>query len=118
VISTRALANLLRVQGGFTYSEVTGSLVTEGYAFSEDPTLERTFDHEVSGQTILSYCIRNSAALRQPENVLGAWLDRETGKTYLDVSTVVSDYEEAAARAKATNQLAVFDLTAQEEVRL
>lgn len=118
MIGISKLALKLREDGGFTYNEHSGALVTEGFAFSEVKGAERIYDHEVTPAAIMAFIIANDKALRSPENNVGGWVDTQTGLVYLDVSTVISDRTTAEERARSANQLAIYDLSTGTEIRL
>lgn len=111
------LADRLRRNGGFTVSPRTGQDVTSGYAVATYPECERQILGRVNPDDIRDYAFTHAATLVRDGNVLGAWVDGETGITYLDISRVVYDRGEALALAREHNQLAVFNLSNGTEIR-
>lgn len=49
---------------------------------------------------------------------VGGWYDNESGKYYFDATLVLNNLEDAILLGKLNNQLAVFDLNSQKEIRL
>jgi hypothetical protein len=93
-------------------------LVTEGFAVSVNPECTMVFDREVTAHDLEMYAKHNHGVLRGIDKVFGAWLDTETGKTYLDVVTVVDDRDKALDLARSHGEIAVFDLGSFEEIRI
>lgn len=104
--------------GGFSVDPVTGADVRSGYAAAVHTECERVLDHPVAVGDLIAYVARYADVLTLPGSVLGGWRDPETGKVYLDVSVVVSDYSIAVALAREAGQLAIFDFAAMESVRI
>lgn len=72
----------------------------------------------VSPDTMAAYMNRHSKDLAVETNYFGGWLDRKSGEVYLDISKNVQDLEEAKKLGKDWEQLAIFDLSSMEEIRL
>jgi hypothetical protein len=109
--------------GGFTV-RMEGTrpreFVTSGYALSIYPDREHIVPAMVGSVNLLGFLTRyadeNSNLLSLPDHYFGAWLDRDAGKIYLDVTRVEPEYEEAMRLAKVNNQLAIFDLDSGTEI--
>jgi hypothetical protein len=109
--------------GGFT-ARMNGTqpqeFVTTGYALSLHPDRECVLPTTVGSVNLLGhladFAFANRDLLGLPGHYFGAWLDREAGKIYLDVTRVESEYEEAMRLAKVNNQLAIFDLDSGTEI--
>lgn len=96
--------------GGFSIDLTTGENVSAGYAVAIHPDRERVIPVDrLTMADLVSYALENLDLLAEPGHVFGAWHDPESGKVYLDVSTVRADRAEALALAREHNQLAVFD---------
>lgn len=110
----------LRVpDGGFSIDLTTGEHVNSGYAVAIHPDRERVIPIEdVTMASLISYALENMDLLAEPGHVFGAWHDPETGKVYLDVSTVRLDRGEAMALARKHGQLAIFDFTSLSSVNV
>jgi len=110
---------LLERNGGFTINHL-GLEVTKGFAVSTDPQLTRVIKDIVTASELFQYVSDNFDVLVDPYNgkVFGGWLDTQTGWTYLDVITVVTDREESLRLASMHGEIAVYDLGTHEEIRV
>jgi len=105
--------------GGFSYHATTGQQPTTGYALSIHKDRERVLDaKDVTFANLWKYAQDNKDLLSQRDNYFGGWHDPESGKVYLDVSTVVNSAAQAAQLGKAHGQLAYLDLKAGKSVSL
>ena len=52
------------------------------------------------------------------KNYLGIWTDSESGKCYIDLSVWIESKDEAISKGKELNEIAIFDLAEQKEIRL
>jgi hypothetical protein len=103
---------------GFTVEERTGHRPSSGFV-SAVPGAEQPIPAaEFTPRHIADYRRQHAALLAQPGNHLGAWYDSDTDIIYLDVSRVFSDRQEALDFARSSDQLAIFDLSTFEEIRL
>lgn len=104
--------------GGFSVNpRVPEGWVTEGFAVSVNPERTRVIDGQVDSMMLLTYVNDNWDMFRQDGKVFGGWLDTETGKTYLDVVTIVDSKEEALDLAVHHGELAIYDITNGQEIR-
>lgn len=112
-------ASRLSDNGGFTYDHrvAEGYWVSEGYALSIDPDRTKVVD-EFNPETVGNFYVDNWDRLQLDGKMFGAWLDTETGKTHLDVVTIFTDREEAIKYGRFYGEIAIYDLTAGEEIRL
>lgn len=111
------LREKLKNDGGFTVDPATRALVTKGFALSVNPERTRIIDGPVDTITLNTY-ERDNLDMWGEGKVFGAWLDTETGKTYLDVVTLYTDREEAVKYGRFYGEIAIFDLSKGEEIRL
>ena len=105
------LNDLLKPDGGFTYSLTTRTSPTDGFSLSLHKDREKVLD--VKTLTLMdldAFAKANSDLLRQSGNYFGAWHNPEDGKVYLDISTVVPEAAEAQRLGKLHDQIAYFDL--------
>ena len=119
-----ALVDKALKQGGFTYNPIRFKGRTppkNGFALSVAKNTEkvvaldyRTRD-EVKAQ-LKAYVRQHWDKIKSEGNFLGGWIDN--GKLYLDISNVVKDKNEAIAKARKADQLAVFDLGRGETIQL
>lgn len=109
------VAQDIRANGGSTRSVVPGvPSPTGGYAVSLKG-FQETFPHW-SDETIAEYIERHRFQLAQPGRFIGAWID--DGQLYLDVSVVVADLQIALDMGRRNDQLAIFDVASEQEIRL
>jgi hypothetical protein len=122
LITTGYLGDLARELnkpgGGFTVSATSGFPMRAGYALSLHPEREQQIGGRVCADDLMNYIRDNWDLLGKPGVVLGGWRDRESGRAFLDVSTVVHDRERAGVLARAHKQLAYFDLRTGCEIRV
>lgn len=109
--------------GGFTIHPKTNDEPTEGFALSKWPerslVLEWGKSHPARvARSIKSWLTKNSDMLSDPKMHIGGWLDRDSGKVYVDFSVVYprSQRAEAVRDAKEANQKAIWSLHDMEEI--
>jgi len=56
--------------------------------------------------------------LNEERNFFGGWIDKQTGKVYFDLSANFDDFDTAYDLAKDNNQLAIWDLNENKEIRV
>ncbi len=97
--------------GGSTISPKTGEPIKTGFAVSINKSFEKILPTDkITKEDITTYKNEHKDFFKEnPDAVIGTWVDN--GKTYLDVSRVVSTQEEAFNVGKANSQLTVFDLS-------
>jgi hypothetical protein len=106
---TSMMAQAVRDKGGFTYSVVTDTSPTSGYAVSPYKDREAVIPLEnLDARRLVNYIKSNRDLLEKEDHNLGGWVD--DGKVYLDISIVAKTPEDAEAICKEHNQLAYFDL--------
>jgi hypothetical protein len=116
VVGARATRSLTR-EGGFSLSR-NGHEPPGGFmvAYSGD---EEVFDQSTVGtQTMGEYMSRHEEDLNKPGAYLGGWVDHKSGKVYLDVSENVESLDEAKRIGKGRKQIAIYDIEADDEIRL
>lgn len=96
---------------GFTVNAATLEPVAAGYAVAVEDT-QNSFG-VVGAYRVAEYVCEHSEI-----NAVGGWYDSESGKYYLDATVIFSDLESAKAFARANHQLAIFNLSTFEEIRL
>jgi hypothetical protein len=112
------LARRITEEGGFTVVPGTGETVAAGKAVAiPGHELALQVDDQLQAN-VQRWLDQNADALSQPGANIGGWVDRATGKAYLDVSVTVPDAETAARLAREYDQLAYFDLDTGAEVRV
>jgi hypothetical protein len=106
--------------GGFTVAVASGEQPRTGYAFSPYPERSYTVPTDViTADDIRQYAGKNADLLALPDHYLGAWRDTSANDTvWLDISIIAPDLPAAEVLGRAYDQIAVYDLSAQREVRL
>lgn len=106
-----SVLNSIDSTGGATYHPATGDMPQTGYAVSLHKGREKVMG-KPSAQDLSDYMSEHDDAFRgDPGAHLGVWHDKEgSGNHFLDVTHVDPDFDSAMAKAKANNQLAIFDL--------
>ena len=104
--------------GGSTYSLRWGELSTSAvYVVSLCPERGVVLSAKRIEKEILSQFIhQNWLYLVYPQYVVGTWFCEEHSKTYIDVSTIIRDYETAKQLANHHNQIAIWDLKNAKEI--
>lgn len=125
------IRNKTRADDGYTVNLQTGEVPEEGVLVglrrNEDPrvmvldkTIEKPTGEIISGlaaNDIVEFARINKLSLDNPNNFMGAWLDRETGKTYLETSKRYRGKDavrQATKKGEKTDQIAIWDAAAKE----
>lgn len=96
---------------GFTVSASTLQPVTTGYAVAVAAT-QNSFGLEGLANVV-------KYVSEHPEvNAFGGWYNKKNNMYYYDATIIVEDLKTALEIARANNQLAIFDLTNLQEIRL
>ena len=112
------VAKIHNEKEGATFNLYDGDLIgKEKFAVSTYPDI----GIEIKGKTVTKEQIRdfidnNMDLLKDPVNSVGTWYDKESKKTYIDISKTVDTLEEAVALGKEYKQKAVFNLKTLEEI--
>lgn len=96
---------------GFSWDLRNEVSPTTGYAVSTCKDTELVLDHCPTELEIADYIVDHSSELlgnNENVTVLGLWAD--SGKWYVDVSSIVPNLELAIQLGKANSQLAIFDI--------
>ena len=104
--------------GGSTSSLYFGNAAGQNlYAVSVYP--DRTAlipGREISTALLRVFILANRALLEDARNAVGTWYNPEEVSTYLDITTTLTNRAEAIALAMQYNQIAIYDLAAEEEI--
>lgn len=110
------IAEVTAQQGGASFSIDGRNLSGEkGYAVSVYPDRGVILDGLPSELDISKFILANKDVF-DFDLAIGTWFHE--GKTYLDLSVVIEDFDEAIARAKACGQLAIYNLDSCEEIMI
>lgn len=108
---------------GATFDIRTREFKKDGFAVADPAQAYQAEEKHAAGvfaeegRKLIGEFIKNwEDELTEPNKYVGAWLD--DGNYYLDVATVVMDRDKAVEMGKETNQIAIWDLGANAEVRL
>ena len=108
---------------GATFDIRTREFKKDGFAVADPAQAYQAEEKHSSpvfaeeGRKLIGEFIKNwEDELAEPNKYVGAWLD--DGNYYLDVATVVMDRSKAIEMGKETDQIAIWDLGANAEVRL
>ena len=103
---------------GFTVDAATLQPVTAGYAVAMKQT-QNSF-----GTEGLAKVANTIEELQASDNLngrilaFGGWYDSESGLFYYDATVIYQDREKAIEAGRANEQIAIFDLSNLEEIRL
>jgi hypothetical protein len=114
------IVRLHKADGGATFSLFFGSQAGEPlWAVSPYESQTRRFrGREIARNRLLTFIRANRDLLQNPSHCIGTWYNEEDGFTYLDISLVESDPEQALALAVEHDQIAVFDLKVGEVIEI
>lgn len=113
------LVDKINRDGGFTVNPSDGTTPEDGFMVSIYENAEEVHGVEdVDVDLLRDYVERHRSKLEASSNHLGAWIDRETGEVYIDISMRTESRDTAVELGRAANQKAVFDLGSMEEIRL
>lgn len=119
VQSLRQVRATLVANGGFTLDTTTGLGPLTGYALSVNPELTVILPGGwPTVGDLLGFVLDNDDILDHPDKYFGAWVDTETNQLYLDVVTVFQELEDALRHAKASGEIAIYDLFTGTEIRV
>lgn len=114
-----ALADALTVpDGGFTVNIWTNHRATDGYAVSVFDVELNVDSHDVTPELLGEYLNAHAGLLTSADAYFGGWTDPHTMQSYLDVSIVVDNSEDAEKLARDHGQLAYFSLGDGESIRV
>lgn len=106
--------------GGITIN-LQGGIPRKGYAFAPSKTSEFKISTDVFEKDrnafIDEFISKNKQTLSQPGSHFGLWRS-DDGFVYMDIIQVVADLAQAKKAAKASNQLAIYDLEKNEAISL
>lgn len=107
LLQTVAATNL----DGFTVDKNTFESITSGFAVAVSET-QNSFNLD-GAKNVIKY------AYMHPEiSALGGWYNSENEKFYFDAVIVVNDLETAKRLGRENEQIAIFNLSTLEEIRL
>jgi hypothetical protein len=108
--------------GGFSVHPFTGKAPEGGFMVAHPGRTQFVDSKTLAGpqgrQLLNDFATRNSDLLTPGSaNHIGGWTDSETGKTHLDVAENIHGEEHAVPAGRARNQIAIWDVKNQREIR-
>lgn len=116
------IANHTARNGGMSVDMKTGAYPKDGYmcaVYAERSELIEAKDATDASKCesrIQAFYEKNKDVLKEEGNVLGTWLDPDTGNIYLDISKRFEDKAEAIKYASEHNEKAIWDVKNMENI--
>ena len=103
---------------GSTFDPRTGENFKDQEAFSVSPYKDRetVISEELTSAHIDDFMRANADLLEKPDHVVGTWFNKDDGKSYLDVSILSKDRDEALRIGAENDQLEPFALKNLEDI--
>ena len=117
VISSVAAIAALNPEG-FTVNAATLQPVTSGYAVALKKTQNSFGAEGLAKVANVIEELQASGNLNGRILAFGGWYDSESGLFYYDATVIYQDREKAIEAGRANEQIAIFDLSNLEEIRL
>lgn len=103
---------------GFTVNAATLQPVTSGYAVALKRTQNSFGAEGLAKVANVIEELQASGNLNGRILAFGGWYDSESGLFYYDATVIYQDREKAIEAGRANEQIAIFDLSNLEEIRL
>lgn len=103
---------------GFTVNAATLQPVTSGYAVALKRTQNSFGTEGLAKVANVIEELQASGNLNGRILAFGGWYDSESGLFYYDATVIYQDREKAIESGRANEQIAIFDLSNLEEIRL
>ena len=103
---------------GFTVDAATLQPVTAGYAVAMKQTQNNFGTEGLAKVANVIEELQASGNLNGRILAFGGWYDSESGLFYYDATVIYQDREKAIEAGRANEQIAIFDLSNLEEIRL
>ena len=103
---------------GFTVNAATLQPVTSGYAVAMKRTQNSFGAEGLAKVANVIEELQASGNLNGRILAFGGWYDSESGLFYYDATVIYQDREKAIEAGRANEQIAIFDLSNLEEIRL
>ncbi len=119
-----AAAEAVRTVGGFTIDPKHATAATSGFAVAiKGHAATMPGDRFLSDRTARTAFVKqwlreNRDVLSQPGSHIGGWIDTDTQLVYFDVSEVLSDRSAAIQAGCDRGEIAIYDLSSADEIRL
>ena len=106
------------IPDGFTVNAATLQPVTSGYAVALKRTQNSFGAEGLAKVANVIEELQASGNLNGRILAFGGWYDSESGLFYYDATVIYQDREKAIEAGRANEQIAIFDLSNLEEIRL
>ena len=103
---------------GFTVDAATLQPVATGYAVAMKQTQNSFGTEGLAKVANVIEELQKSGNLNDQTLAFGGWYDSESGLYYYDATVIYQDREKAIEAGRANEQIAIFDLSNLEEIRL
>lgn len=117
----KVLKTITKNPGGFSVRPTNGTMPKSGYMVSIPGHTQIVSESDLSGpggqQVISQYAREHADVLSDPRAHIGGWTDKESGKTYLDVSHNIAGRSAAVNTGRKHNQIAIWDVKRAREIR-
>ena len=117
----KVLKTITKNPGGFSVRPTNGLMPKAGYMVSIPGHTQIVSEADLRGpngaRLISEYARQHAGALSDPRAHIGGWTDKESGRTYLDVSHNISGRSAAVSAGKRHNQIAIWDVKRMREIR-
>lgn len=114
------IINKTRGEGGYSVNLPTGDIPSSGIMMGRyaNTSPHNTVVEKLRPQDVAAHVDKNASILDTLNNYLGTWVNKDTGKTYLDVSARFNPEEvrKATKFGEKTGQLAGWDVGASKEI--
>ena len=116
------IANHTARHGGISINMNNGSFPKDGYMCAVYPERSELIDAKDATnmakceERIQAFHEKNKDVLKEEGNVLGTWLDPDTGNIYLDISKRFEDKDEAFKFASDQDEKSIFDIKNMESI--
>ena len=107
----------LQNNSGFTVSKELKHFNGLGFAVSLKSNTV-IIDSELLNESLFNAIVQNLQITIKENEFIGAWLDSQTFKIHFDINTIHTDLDSAIKTAKENEQIAIYNLGTQREIRL
>ena len=103
--------------GGSTFDSKGRDLAgTDKYSVATNPERTMTVDGKLTAEDLRRFKTLNADLLNKEGYGIGTWLDKDTGKSVLDVAKLFDDKKQAVTAGKLANQKAIYHLGGEGEI--
>ncbi len=104
-------------KGGSTFDSKGRNLDgSDKYTVATHPERTQVINGQLTPERLRHFKTLNADLLNQEGYGIGTWLDKDTGKTVLDVAKLFDDKQQAVTAGKLANQKAIYHLGGEGEI--